>query len=554
MSGPRPIREVASRLELPPESVVEWGRGRAKVDHRLAARAPRPGARYVLVTAITPTPLGEGKTVTTIGLAMALERLGERAVCTLRQPSLGPVFGLKGGGTGGGASRVVPSQDIDLHLTGDAHAVTAAANLLAAAVDTSILLDNPLHIDPEAVTWRRTVDLNDRALRRVRVGLGGPRNGIPRDAEFEIAGASEVMGVLALSRDLDDLARRLAALVVGRSLSGKLVTAADLRADGALSALLREALDPNLVQTCEGTPALVHTGPFANVSVGSSSVVADLLAASCADWVVTEAGFGADMGAEKFFHLKCRASGLRPSAAVLVASVRGLKAHSGRFAVRAGEPPPPELAREDLDALAEGSENLRAQVENLAAFGVPVVVALNHFEGDGASELELVAERALEAGAREVAVSRVHAEGGAGGLELAAALMRAAAGGPAEPVRLYADSDGLREKACVLATRLYGAESVRFSPRALDELQRLEAEGFGGLPVCMAKTQHSLSHDPALRGRPRGFVFPVRSARLCAGAGFVVMEAGTITTMPGMGRDPAYRRIGLGPGGAVRGL
>ncbi len=550
----RPIRDVAADLGLPAEQVIDCGRGRAKIDHRLAAGEPTRPFKYVVVTAVTPTPFGEGKTVQTIGLAMGLARLGERAVCTLRQPSLGPVFGIKGGGAGGGASRLEPASEINLHLTGDTHAVGAANNLLAAALDTSILLENELRIDPESVTWKRVLDVNDRALRKVRIGLGGPKNGLPRDTGFDITAASEVMSVLGLARDLDDLRKRLARIVVARTFTGRPVTASDLECDGAMAALLRDAFDPNLVQTCEGTPALLHTGPFANISFGNSSVVADRLAARFADWVVTEAGFGADMGAEKFFNVKCRASGMRPDAAVLVATVRALKAHSGMFEVKVGKPLPEELTRENLDALVLGASNLEAQIANVLRHGVPVVVAVNRFPGDTEREIELLRDRALGAGASAVAVSAAFAQGGEGSRELALAVRTVASSESARLAFLYRTEEGLREKIWKVATEVYGAESVRFSPRALDEIQRLEAHGFGELCVCVAKTQLSLSHDPLLRGRPTGFVFPVREIRLCAGAGFVVALAGEIATMPGMGRSPAYRRIDLGPDGEVRGL
>jgi formyltetrahydrofolate synthetase len=551
MAALRPVRDVAETLGLPEASVFEWGPGRAKVDHRLAEVGRREGARYVLVTAISPTPLGEGKTVHTVGLAMALASRGERTVCTLRQPSLGPVFGIKGGGAGGGACTLEPESAINFHLTGDFHAVGAATNLLAAATDTSILLDNPLRIDPESVTWRRVVDVNDRALRSIRIGLGGPQNGIPRDTAFDITAASEVMSVLALARDLDDLQARLGRMVVAGRFTGGPVTARDLEVDGAMAALLREAFDPNLVQTAEGTPALVHAGPFANISVGNSSVVADRVALAHADWVVTEAGFGADMGAEKFFDIKCRASGLFPDAAVLVATVRGLKAHSGKFAVRPGRALPPELAEEDLDAVARGAANLEAQVACVGLFDVPVVVAINRFETDTDAELELLAERALEAGARSVAVSEAFARGGEGAADLARAVREVSSGEVRGPRFLYEDADPLQEKIRIVATRVYGAASVRFSLRALDQLRRLEAGGYGTLAVCIAKTPASLSHDPARLGRPTGYELPVREVRLAAGAGFVVALAGAVSTMPGMGRDPSYRRIGLSPDGEI---
>jgi len=550
----RPVVELAAELGIPAEGVTTYGRLKAKLDHRLAASGERRDVRYVLVSAVTPTPAGEGKTVHTVGLSMALSALGKRAVCTLRQPSLGPVFGVKGGGAGGGACQLVPLEDVNLHLTGDFHAVGAANNLLAAAVDTSILLDNPHRLDPEKVSWRRVLDTNDRALRQVRIGLGGSRNGIPRDTGFDITAASEVMSILGLSHDLRDLRERLGRIVVGRRFTGRAVTAEDLGAAGSMAALLRDALDPTLVQTSEGTPALVHTGPFANISYGNSSVVADLLAARFADYVVTEAGFGADMGAEKFFNIKCRVSGMRPDVCVVVATVRALKTHSGQFEVKPGRPLPPELLEEDLDALARGIANLEAQLANVRLHGVPCVVALNRHATDTESELALVSDRALEAGAEAVEVSDVYARGSAGGEALARRVVEVAESGKADFRHLYELDASLRDKILELATGLYGAESIVFTPRAQEQLTRLEEGGYGDLPVCVAKTQYSLSHDAALKGRPTGFTFPVREVRLAAGAGFVVPLAGDIATMPGLGREPAYRRIDVDPDGRITGL
>jgi len=548
----RELPDVMARYGVPPGRAVPWGRSKAKIDHRLGRGEPR--ARLVLVTAITPTPAGEGKTVQTIGLAMALEHLGQRAICTIRQPSMGPVFGIKGGAAGGGYSQVVPMEDFNLHLTGDFHAVGAASNLLAAALDTSILLDNPLEIDPESVTWRRVVDVNDRALREVRTGLGGPRNGVPRRTGFDITAASEVMAILGLAADLADLRARLGRIHVADDVRGEPVAAEDLKVAGAMAAILHDAIDPTLMQTIEGTAALVHTGPFANIAHGNSSVIADRVAARFADWVVTEAGFGADMGAEKFFNIKCRISGMRPSACVLVATVRALKAHSGRYPMKQGRPLPPELSEEDLAALAEGCCNLEAQIENLLAHGVPVVVAVNRFRGDTERELELVRQRALAAGAAAAEVSEVHARGSEGGLALARAVVRVAESGQADFRFLYPDEIPLRAKVELLAARLYGAGSVDFSVDARAALARIEERGHGHLPVCMAKTQYSLSHDPRFLGRPRGFVLPVRGVRLASGAGFVVVYAGGIMTMPGLGRNPGYERVDLDAEGRIVGL
>ncbi len=550
----QPIGDVARDAGLPPEAVFAHGTTKAKVDHRLGAAARGTGARTVLVTAITPTPAGEGKTVTTIGLSMALNRLGKRAVCTLRQPSMGPVFGVKGGGAGGGKSLVVPMEELNLHLTGDFHAIGAANNLLAAAVDTSILLDNPLAIDPEKVTWRRVLDVNDRALREIRVGLGGPKNGIPRDSGFDITPASEVMSVVGLAADRGDLRERLGRVVIGEDFHGHPVTAERLGVAGAMAAILRDTLDPTLMQTCEGTPALVHTGPFANISYGNCSVLADRVAANFAEYVVTEAGFGADMGAEKYLNIKCRVSGMRPDAAVVVATVRALKTHSGHFPLKTAAPLPPELFEENLEALEEGCCNLEAQLATLARHGVPAVVAVNRFPTDTERELELICAKAREFGAAGVAVSEVFERGGEGGVALAGEVARVAESGAADFRFLYEDDDSLQEKLWKLATQVYGAGSVQLTPRATEQVRRLEAAGFDKLPLCVAKTQYSLSHDPSFKGRPSGFVFPIREIRLYAGAGFLVPLAGNIMTMPGLGRKPAYRQIDVDGEGVIQGL
>ena len=550
----RPIQDLVRDLDLAPEAVSPYGRYKAKLDHRLGEGEPRPGSRYVLVTAINPTPAGEGKTVTTIGLSMALNRLGRQAVCTIRQPSMGPVFGVKGGGAGGGRSQVVPMEELNLHLTGDFHAVAAANNLLAAAADTSILLDNPLELDPEKVSWRRVVDMNDRALREVRVGLGGKRNGVPRDSGFDITSASEIMSVLGLARDRGDLRRRLGRIVVGESFQGHDVTAEELEVAGAMAAILKEAIDPTLMQTIEGTPAIVHTGPFANISYGNSSVVGDRLAARLFDYVVTEAGFGADMGAEKFFNIKCRVSGMSPDCAVVVATVRAIKAHSGHFPLKPGAPLPPALLEENLEALEEGVVNLEAQLANLALHGIPAIVAVNRFPTDSQAEVDLLKRRALEAGAVEVAVSTVFADGSAGGVELAEAVVRTCDAGQADFRHLYGLELSPPEKIHRLATEVYGAGSVQFSARASREILRYTERGHGDLPVCVAKTQYSLSHDAQFKGRPTGFVFPVREVRLLAGAGFLVPLAGDILTMPGLGRRPAYKGIDMDENGTISGL
>jgi formate--tetrahydrofolate ligase len=551
---PLPIAEVARRAGLAPERLSPYGRFKAKVDHAMGRGPRRESARYVLVTAITPTPAGEGKTVTTIGLSMALNRIGQRAASTIRQPSMGPVFGVKGGGAGGGASQVVPMEELNLHLTGDFHAVAAANNLLAAALDTSILLDNPLGIDPERVTWRRVVDINDRALRQIRTGLGGAQNGVPRETGFDITSASEVMSVIGLARSRADMRARLAAIVVGEKRGGGFVTAGELGVAGAMAAILRDALDPTLMQTGEGTPVLVHSGPFANISFGNSSVLGDDVALGHFDYVVTEAGFGADMGAEKFFNIKCRVSGQAPDVAVLVATVRGLKAHSGRFALKVGAPLPPELLAEDLGALEAGASNLAAQIQNVRLHGVPVVVAVNRFPSDSERELARVQELALGFGAEACALSELFTDGSAGGEDLARAVVEVAERGLARYRPSYALDASIEDKIHTLATHVYGAAGVEFAPRARAELARYEELGYGRLPICMAKTQYSLSHDPNLKGAPRGFAFPIREIRLQAGGGFLVPLAGDVMTMPGLGRNPSYRGIDLDDGGQITGL
>lgn len=554
LNAPLPIVEVARRAGLPPERLSPYGRFKAKVEHGLGQGARKKSARYVLVTAITPTPAGEGKTVTTIGLSMALNRMGRRAVSTIRQPSMGPVFGVKGGGAGGGASQVVPMEELNLHLTGDFHAVAAANNLLAAALDTSILLDNPLDVDPERVTWRRVVDMNDRALRQIRIGLGGPQNGVPRDTGFDITSASEIMSVIGLARSRADMRERLASLVIGEKRGGGFVTAGELGVAGAMAAILRDALDPTLMQTGEATPVLVHGGPFANISFGNSSVLGDAVALRHFDYVVTEAGFGADMGAEKFFNIKCRVSGHSPDLAVLVATVRGIKAHSGRFVLKAGSPLPPELSREDLGALEAGAVNLQAQLANLRLHGMPVVVAINRFPGDTERELVRLSELALGFGAEACARSELFTHGSAGGEDLARAVVEVAGRDLARFRPAYDLDASIEEKIHTLATRVYGAAGIELAPRARAELQRYQDLGYGRLPICMAKTQYSLSHDPNLKGAPTGFTFPIREIRLQAGGGFLVPLAGDIMTMPGLGRNPSYRGIDLDAEGQVTGL
>ncbi len=550
----RPLAEVARIIGLAEDDLEYYGRHMAKVRLDLLEQpALRNPGKYIVVTAVTPTPLGEGKTVYTVGISMALNRIGKRACCVIRQPSMGPVFGIKGGAAGGGYSQIVPPEDFNLHLTGDFHAVTAANNLLAAFTDTSLMLENPCGLVPESVTWRRVVDMNDRVLRQIEVGLGGPRNGVPRTTGFDITAASEVMAVLGLAKDLKDLRRRLGCMVIGYDGDGQPVTAEDLGAAGAMAAILRHAIKPTLMQTLEGTPALVHTGPFANIAHGNSSIVADLVARHCSDFVVTEAGFGADMGAEKFFNIKCRISGLRPDAALLVATVRALKLHSGRFAVIAGKPLPEDLLREDVDAVQAGAGNLQKQIENVRLHGIPVVVAINAFATDTAAEHAAIEAIAMAAGASACHVGTMFADGGAGGEVLARALVDAA-DEPSSFRFLYSEEAGLRDKIEVLARRVYGADGVEYSEAATARLAKFEALGYGRFPICMAKTQYSLSHDPKRKGWPRGYTFPIQDARVSVGAGFVYPLAGAVMTMPGLGRNPAGLHIDIDDDGEIVGM
>lgn len=550
----RPIRAVAADLGLTDDDIELYGRHVAKIDLAVLQRlTDQPRGRYVAVSAITPTPLGEGKTTTTIGLGQALARLGKRSVVTIRQPSMGPTFGIKGGAAGGGYSQVLPMEQFNLHLTGDIHAIGAAHNVLAAMIDNALHHGNPAGIDPYTISWPRVMDISDRALRNIVVGLGKKEDGPVRQARFDITVASEVMAILALTTSLHDLRRRLGRIVVAYTHDGAPVTADDLHAAGAMTVLLKEAIKPNLLQTLEGTPALVHCGPFANIAHGASSVLADLIGLHCADYVVTESGFGADIGFEKFCNIKCRASGLAPDAVVLVATVRALKAHSGRYAITAGQPLDPRLAEENPEDVTAGAANLTAQVRIARLFGRPVVVAINRFPGDFPSEVEVIRRAARDAGAFDVVESFVFAEGGAGGYDLAKAVIKACEA-PGKFAPLYPLDLSLREKIETLATKVYGAARVEYTPEALRQLVRFEQQGYGALPICMAKTQLSISHDPKLRGAPSGYIFPIREVRLAAGAGFIYPLAGDIRTMPGLPAHPAAERIDIDAEGMTVGL
>jgi formate--tetrahydrofolate ligase len=543
----RPITRVAEELGLEPGDIEPYGAFKAKVRLETVARlGKRPNGKLVLVTAMTPTPAGEGKSTTTVGLADAFRRLGKRAVVAIREPSLGPCFGVKGGAAGGGYAQVVPMEDINLHFTGDLHAVTAAHNLLAAVVDNHLFHGNGLGLDPRRVVWKRVLDMNDRALRQIVVGLGGPVNGVPRESGFEITVASEIMAILCLATDLHDLKARIARVIVGETAGGQFVTAGQLNVAGALTVLLKDALKPNLVQTIEGTPAFVHGGPFANIAHGCNSVMATRLALKLADIVVTEAGFASDLGAEKFFDIKCRVGGLVPSAAVIVATVRALKMHGGS--------PKESLLHEDVDAVRRGLDNLAKHVENVRHFGVPAVVALNHFVSDTEAEVSAVMGACRELGV-PARVSRVWADGGAGGVDVADAVLGAIKEQDAPRFSyLYEDELPLAKKMEKIATTLYGADGISVLPPAATKLAKYEATGYGRLPVCMAKTQNSLSDDPKKLGRPRGFTVTVRDVKLAAGAGFVVGYAGDIMTMPGLPKQPSAEAIDIDASGNIVGL
>ena len=553
---PRPIAEIAHELGYRDDEIELYGSTKAKITLEGIRRleAERPRGRYVLVTAISPTPLGEGKSTTTVGLAQGLERIGKRAAVALRQPSLGPVFGIKGGAAGGGYSQVIPMEDFNLHLTGDVHAIGAAHNLAAAFIDNHVHHGNALGIDANSILWPRVLDISDRALRDVVVGLGGRDNGYPRQGSFVITVASEVMAILALASDLRDLRARLGRIVLATRKDGTPITAEDLHVAGSMAVLLKDALKPNLLQTLEAGPAWVHCGPFANIAHGNNSILADRAALATSDILVTEAGFGADMGAEKFFDIKCRASGLTCDAAVIVATIRALKMHGGVGRIVAGKPLDPALLESNPDAVRAGGVNLAKQIENVMSYGVPVVVAINVFPTDTEEEIAAVHEVAMAAGARDAVVARHFTDGGAGAEDLARAVWAAAEEGAPDFHLLYPDDMPLRDKIETIALRIYGADGVDYLPAAAKSLKLYEDMGFGHLPVCIAKTQYSLSHDAKLLGRPTGFRLPIREVRLSAGAGFVTPIAGDMRTMPGLNSRPGGERIDLDDDGNIVGL
>jgi methylenetetrahydrofolate dehydrogenase (NADP+)/methenyltetrahydrofolate cyclohydrolase/formyltetrahydrofolate synthetase len=563
----RPITEIAAEVGLTEDDLELFGRYKAKVHLDVRDRLQsRPNGRYIDVTAITPTPLGEGKTTTTVGLTQALGRIGKKVMTCIRQPSMGPTFGIKGGAAGGGYSQVVPMEDFNLHLTGDIHAVTASHNLLAAALDARIFHEDNLsdkslermglrrlNIDPYSITWNRVLDVNDRALRRVIVGLGSKEDGRPRQTGFDISVASEVMAILALATSLQDLRERLGRIVVGTSKTGDPITAEDLGVAGAMTVLMKDALMPNLMQTLEGQPAFVHAGPFANIAHGNSSIVADQIALKVADYVVTESGFGADIGMEKFFDIKCRVSGLIPNCVVLVATVRALKMHGGGPRVVPGRPLDRAYREENLELLRKGLPNLEANVRIAKAFGVPVVVAVNAFADDTQAELDLVREAAIRAGAEDAVRSDHWAEGGAGAEDLARAVV-AACEKPSEFQFLYPLDMPIKEKIETIATKVYGAARVEYSPEAEARIALFTRLGYDTLPICMAKTHLSLTHDPTIKGAPTGYTFPIRDIRASVGAGFLYPLAGEMRTMPGLPSRPVFMDVDLDAEGRVVGL
>jgi formate--tetrahydrofolate ligase len=548
-----PIDEIAEGMGIAPRLLEHYGDNVAKIKlDAIGELADRPRAKYVVVSAVTPTPLGEGKTTITVGLGQAMAHIGKSATISIRQPSMGPTFGIKGGAAGGGYSQAVPMESFNLHLTGDMHAVTAAHNMLSAMVDNHLHKGNELGIDLHNITWRRVLDVNDRALRNIVIGLGTKLDGVPRQSGFDITAASEAMAILALSTSLKDMRARLGRIVVGYTDQGEPVTAEDLKGGGAMAVIMREAIKPNLLQTIENTPVLVHAGPFGNIAHGNSSIVADLIGIHAGDFLITEAGFGADMGAERFFDIKCRASGLTPDAAVVVVTVRALKVHSGHHRVVAGRPLPPAILEENPDEVRAGGVNLRKQIENIQLFGVTPVVAINVFPGDFVSEHEAIREIAASMGVR-AAVCTNFADGGEGAVELARAVAEAV-DDPSEFRLLYPTEMSLRDKIETIATKVYGADGVDYLPAANRQIDSYEKNGFGNMPVIIAKTHLSLSSDAKLKGAPTGWRMPVREARASVGAGFIYLICGDMSTMPGLSTHPAAEIIDIDDNGEIVGL
>lgn len=548
-----PPTEIAAQLGIGDEFLVPYGRHVVKVDPAVAdTMTGRPNGKYVVVTAITPTPLGEGKTTTSVGLAQGLKHIGKTSVLTLRQPSMGPTFGVKGGAAGAGYSQVLPMEQLNLHLTGDFHAVTAAHNLLAAMISNHLFHGNELGLDPQNIMWRRVIDINDRALRNIVEGLGAAADGIPRQTGFDITPASEIMTTLSLATSAADLRERLGNIVIGRTKDRRYITAEDLHAAGSMAVILQDAVWPNLLQTTENTPVLVHCGPFGNIATGNSSVIADKVGIRTADFVITEAGFGSDMGAERFFNVKCRRSGLTPDVAVLVVTVRALKAHSGRYKITPGKPLPDGMVQENVDDVRAGAANLLKHIEIVKHFGVSPVVAINRFPTDHQSELDEIKRIAEEAGVR-AAISTHVVDGGAGAVEFAQAVLDAA-NEETHFTTTYELSQPLEEKIKAIATKIYGADGIELLGDSKRDLNRFTEAGYGELPMVIAKTHLSISSDPKLKGAPTGWTLPVREVRLAAGAGYVYAIAGDMRTMPGLGASPAAERIDVGPDGKIVGL
>ena len=543
----KPICEIAEDLGISADELELYGKYKAKLSDELCDRLEgEKDGKLILVTAINPTPAGEGKTTTSVGLGQAMKKIGKSAVIALREPSMGPVMGIKGGAAGGGYAQVVPMEDINLHFTGDMHAITAANNLLSAAIDNHIHQGNELDIDARTITWKRCLDMNDRALRQVVVGLGGKVNGYPREDGFMITVASEIMAILCLAKDMDDLKRRIAAIVIGYNTDGEPITAGDLKIAGAMGLLLRDAIKPNLVQTLENTPCLMHGGPFANIAHGCNSIRATKLGLKLADYCVTEAGFGSDLGAEKFFDIKCRIGGLKPSCVVLVATVRALKYNGGV--------PKAELAKENTDALKDGIVNLGKHIENMQKYGLPVIVAINRFMTDTDEELKIIEQYCCDMGV-DFSMCEVFAKGGDGGVELAEKVVEVSeCGGEMNFAPIYDEKASIDEKINTIAKEIYGADGVVYTPKAKKAIARLEKQGFDKLPICMAKTQYSLSDDPSLLGRPSGFEITVREVRVSAGAGFVVVLTGDVMTMPGLPKVPAANNMDIDKDGKIVGL
>ncbi|MBI4846834.1 MAG: formate--tetrahydrofolate ligase [Candidatus Omnitrophica bacterium] len=548
------INELASKIGINEHEIEPYGKYKAKISLSLLERLKnKQNGKYIVVTAITPTPLGEGKTLTTIGLSLGLNKIGKKAISCIRQPSLGPVFGIKGGAAGGGRSQVIPMEDVNLHFTGDVHSVEAAHNLCAAFLDNHIHKGNSLNIDPQSIVWRRVAGVNDRFLREIIIGLGGGENGFLRETGFDISEASEVMAILALSKNLMDLRERLGRIFLATTYEGKPITPNNIQVAGAMAVLLKDTIKPNLVQTTEGTASFMHTGPFGNIAHGNSSILADQMALKLADYVVTESGFGADLGAEKFMDIKCRYSGLKPDCAVLVCSVRALKMHSGHFQVIAGKPLGQELFKENTRAIEEGSCNLKKQIQNIKTFGIPVIVSVNRFESDTDKEIELIKQIAKDNGAEDAVVNLCYLHGGEGAKDLAFAVAKAS-----EKTNnfnfLYPLDIPIKEKIETIAVKIYGAKSVSYHPMAEKKIKQYTGLGFDKLPICMAKTHLSLSHDPALKGVPKDFILPIRDIRASVGAGFIYPLCGKMQTMPGLPSTPCGEKVDIDKDGKIVGL